>query len=290
LSYSVLSQPSGKSSTSWPAIVSGSLRRSELFAVLYIVGAANGLLGRFVQSANYEGWVGAILSIDINVIVLFACFAGISAILGDDDDAEIRAADLLVAAVFLALAIVPISPISWIAVTGLSLYVLVLARGSASRQRGAVIMLALTVPMLWSRLLFQFFAKLILDIDAFFVASLLGSERTGNMVDFVDGSGRMIVLAPCSSLANMSLAFLCWISISQWAKHRWTVMDLVWSGLACASVIAVNVTRISVMGLGRSYYDAIHNEWGDFVTNTLMLAFMVTFSLLGVRREVFSRG
>ena len=66
-------------------------------------------------------------------------------------------------------------------------------------------------------------------------------------------------------------------------------MDLVWSGLACASVIAVNVTRISLMGIGRNYYDAIHSEWGDLVTNTLMLLLMVTFSLLGVRRELFSR-
>ena len=124
---------------------------------------------------------------------------------------------------------------------------------------------------------------------AFLVASMLGTERTGNMVNFADGSGHMVVLAPCSSLANMSLAFLCWISITQWAKHRWTVTDLGWSSLACASVIAVNVTRISLMGVGRSYYDAIHNEWGDLVTNSVMLALMVAFSLMGVRREVFSR-
>jgi hypothetical protein len=285
---SVLSQPSAKPSTSWAAVVSGSFRRSDLFAVLYILGAANGLLGRLIQSANYEGWVGAILGIDINVIVLFACFVGVSAFLDDDDGDEIRTFDLLVASIFLALVIIPIFPVSWIAVTGLSLYILLFARGSLSRQRGAIVMFALTVPMLWSRLLFQFFAKLILDIDAFLVASMLGSERTGNMVDFADGSGHMVVLAQCSSLANMSLAFLCWISVTQWAKHRWTVMDLLWSGLACASVIAINVTRISVMGLGRNYYDAIHNEWGDFVTNTLMLAFMVTISLLGVRREIFS--
>jgi hypothetical protein len=286
---SALSQPSAKPSTSWGAIVSGSFRRTDLFAVLYILGAANGLLGRLIQSANYDGWVGAILGIDINVIVLFACFVGISALLDDNDDDEIRAFDLLVAAIFLAIVIMPISPVSWIAVTGLSLYILVFSRGSLSRQRGAIVMLALTVPMLWSRLLFQFFAKVILDIDAFLVASMLGSERTGNMVNFADGSGHMVVLAPCSSLANMSLAFLCWISITQWAKHRWTVMDLVWSGFACASVIAVNVTRISLMGVGRSYYDAIHNEWGDLVTNSVMLALMVAFSLIGVRRELFSR-
>jgi hypothetical protein len=66
-------------------------------------------------------------------------------------------------------------------------------------------------------------------------------------------------------------------------------MDILWSLLACASVIAVNVTRISLMGMSRSHYDAIHSQWGDFVTNSVMLVLMVTFSVLGARRELFAR-
>jgi hypothetical protein len=265
-----------------------SIPRDEFFAGLYILGCANGLLGRMIQSVNFDGWMGAVLGVDINAIVLFACFAGVSAMFCEKKD-EIRSADLAVAIVFLGLVILPIFAVSWVAMTGLSLYILVFANGGPERRRGALILLALTVPMLWSRLLFQFFAKLILDIDAFLVASLLGTDRVGNMVHFADNSGYMVVLAPCSSLANMSLAFLCWVSITQWAKHRWTAMDIVWSLLACASVITVNVTRISLMGLSRSHYDAIHNQWGDLVTNSVMLALMVGFSVLGARRELFAR-
>jgi hypothetical protein len=274
------------------AALRGLLSRDELFAGLYILGCANGLLGRIIQSASFDSWMGALTGLDNNVIVLFACFAGISTLLGGQRTPaadEIRTADLAVAAVFLVLVALPIFALSWLAVTGLSLYILLIAPGSADRRRGAIILLALTVPMLWSRLLFQLFAKPILDIDATLVAALLGTGRTGNMVEFVDGSGYMVVLAPCSSLANMSLAFLCWVSITQWAKHRWTPMDLVWSGLACASVIAVNVTRISLMGWSRAHYNAIHSEWGDLVTNTAMLILMVTFSVLGARRELFAR-
>jgi hypothetical protein len=43
------------------------------------------------------------------------------------------------------------------------------------------------------------------------------------------------------------------------------------------------------MGLSRSYYDAIHSPWGDLVTSTVMLGLMVGFSVLGARRELFSR-
>ena len=265
-----------------------SMPRDEFFAGLYILGCANGLLGRFIQSLHFDGWTGAILAVDINVIVLFAAFAGVSALLGEKKD-DIRAADFAVAVIFLGLVSLPIFALSWVAVTGLSLYILLFANDGSERRRGALILLALTVPMLWSRLLFQFFAKIILDVDATLVAWLLGTERVGNMVRFADGSGYMVVLAPCSSLANMSLAFLCWVSVTQWAKHRWSAMDLVWSSLACASVIIVNVTRISLMGASRGHYEAIHNQWGDLVVNSLMLGLMIGFSVLGARRELFSR-
>jgi hypothetical protein len=143
--------------------------------------------------------------------------------------------------------------------------------------------------MLWSQMLFRFFAKLILDIDAFLVASLLGTNRIGNMVGFADGSGHMVVLPACSSLANMSLAFLCWVSITQWAEHRWSAWDILWSFLVCISVIAVNVTRISLMGLSHWHYEVIHSDFGNMIANFIMLCLMIGFSVLGARRELFSR-
>ena len=265
-----------------------SIPRNEFFAGLYVLGLANGLVARGFSTAHYDNWAGVLLSLDVNVIVLFACFAGLSAIFSDDGE-QIRPTDLAVAAVFLVFTVLPIFALSWVAVTGLSLYILLFANGSAARKRGALILLALTVPMLWSRLLFQLFAKIILDIYAWLVASLMGTHRVGNMVSFADASGYMIVLPACSSLTNMSLAFLCWVSITQWAEHRWSAWDILWSLLVCMSVIAVNVTRISLMGLSHRHYDMIHGDLGDMVANFIMLTLMIGFSVLGVRRELFSR-
>jgi hypothetical protein len=265
-----------------------SISRNEFFAGLYILGCTNGLLGRIILSVNFDDWMGAVLGFDINAIVLFACFASISMLLGADKD-EIQSWDLAVGIGFLVLVMLPIFALSWVAVTGLSFYVLLFANGNSDRRRGAIILLALTVPMLWSRLAFQLFAKPILDIDATLVAWLLGTDRIGNMVHFADGSGYMIVLPACSSLANLSLALLCWIAVTQWAKHKWSPADILYPMLVCASVIAVNVTRISLMGGSRSHYEAIHSQWGGIVTNSVMLGLMVGFSVLGARRELFPR-
>jgi hypothetical protein len=269
------------------AALQHSIPRNEFFAGLYILGLANGL-GARVSNTNFDTWTGVGLSLDINVIVLFACFAGVSAILRGDRE-QIRSPDLAVAAVFLMFTALPIFGLSWLAVTGLSTYILLFAKGGSPLQRGSVILLALTVPMLWSKLLFRLFAKQILDIDALLVASLLGTDRIGNVVGFVDGSGHMVVLPGCTSFTNMSLAFLCWISITQWAEHRWSPWDLFWSFLVCASVIAVNVTRMSLMGLSYRHYEIIHTDLGDMVANLIMLCLMLGFSVLGARRELLSR-
>ena len=265
-----------------------SIPRNEFFAGLYILGLANGLMGRLSSTSNFDDWTGVVQSLDLNVIVLFACFAGVSAFFCDNRE-QIRTRDLAVAAVFLMFTALPISGLSWLAVTGLSLYILLFANGNAARRRGAVILLALTVPMLWSQMLFRLFAKLILDIDAFLVASMMGTDRIGNMVGFADGSGHMVILPACSSLTNMSLAFLCWVSITQWAEHRWSAVDVLWSLLVCMSVIAVNITRISLMGLSYWHYEVFHSELGNAVANFIMLCLMIGFSVLGARRELFSR-
>jgi hypothetical protein len=54
-----------------------SITRNEFFAALYVLGCANGLLGRVIQSVQFSDWEGAITGIDINVIILMAAFAGI---------------------------------------------------------------------------------------------------------------------------------------------------------------------------------------------------------------------
>jgi exosortase/archaeosortase family protein len=264
-----------------------SISRDGFFAGLYLLGCANGLLGRILLTLNRDGWTG-LLEVDVSVIVLFACFAGISILLQEDRD-EIRFADLAVGGIFLILVILPIFALSWLAVTGLSLYILVFANENSARRRGALILLALTVPMLWSKLVFQFFAGPILAIDASLAAWLLGTDRIGNVVGFGDGSGYLVIAPACSFLANTSLAFLCWVSVTQWAKHQWSRIDILWSLLACTSVIAVNVARIALTGLSQSHYEAIHGQFGNMVFGAIILALTVGVSVLSARRELFSR-
>jgi exosortase/archaeosortase family protein len=263
------------------------MARDELFAVLFILGCANGLMGRILVTLWTDGWIGLVAG-DISWIVLFACFAGIWLLFVAERE-EIRAADLAVGVLFLVLVALPMSPLSWVAVTGLALYILVFAKGGSARRRGAVILLALTIPMLWAALVMQLFSGPILGVDAFLAASLLGTERTGNVLAFGDGSGLLEVTPACSSFDNLMLGFLCFVTITQWADHRYRAIDLLWALLACLSVIAVNVIRIALTGLSPSNYAALHAPFPEAVAGNIILAMVVGFSLVSARRELFSR-
>jgi exosortase/archaeosortase family protein len=265
------------------------LLRNELFASLFIVGCVNGLVGRAIHSIEHLGLANAILdTFSISVIVFIACLVGISYILDSQRD-EIRSADIAVSALLLPLIILPIGGINWLAVATISLYILFFTAATESRRRGAIILLATTVPMLWSRLLSYLFSNPILNMDASLVGLMLGTHRSGNIVEFADHFGTLVILPGCSSLANMSLAILWWVTISQVVRHQWRRQDISWCLFACMSVVAVNVTRLSFMGLSNAHYDMAHSALGDIVTNVIILSLTILICVLGVRREVFPR-
>jgi hypothetical protein len=269
-----------------------SVPRNEFFAGLLVLACVNGLFSRLALSVSKLGWVEAILrTFDISVIVLLACLVGLKLIFHDKPHHSdlVRSSDIVVGAGCLLLIALPITGLSWLAVTILSFYILLFVSSSSSRRGGAIVLLAVTVPMLWSMLLFQLAANSILAIDASLVGWILGTNRTGHMVGFADNSGTLAILPGCSSLANVSLAMLCWVTINQLARHRWSPVDILWCVFACVSVIAVNVTRVSLMGLSDSHYAAIHSAWGEAVVNVIILGLTIGISLLGVRRELFSR-
>ena len=270
-----------------PAIVrmAGDLHRGEYFAGLFIFGFASGFTSRIVHSIEEIGWADALFrTFGISVIILASGIAGISLIMRDHTNG-IRPSELALGVCFILLAILPIGPLSWIAVTGLSLYIL-FSTDIATSRRGAIILLASTFPLLWSRLLFQFFANYILAADASLVSLLLGTDRTGNLVEFADKSGQLVIFPPCSSLANVSLAFLCWVTLTQTVSHRRSGSDAFWCLLACIAVVAVNVTRMTILGLSEWHYATFHSQWGDAVANMIILVLIVGICSLGVRREL----
>jgi|ERR1700687_5151673 len=263
--------------------------RGEIFAGLYILGCANGLAAKMILSVHRLGWLDAAVgTFDVSVIVVVACFIGISLVLADKTG-DIHLEDLALAMVLLLIVALPIGAMSWLAVTMVSLYISLFTQATETQHRGAVILLATTVSMLWSRLIFDLFANFVLGVDASLVGWMLGTHRSGNMVEFADHSGTLAIFPSCSSLANVSLALLCWVIISTSVRHERRAQDILWCLLPCSSVVAVNVIGISLMGLSSAHYHMLHTPLADIVSNIIILVLIVAISVLGVRRDVLSR-
>jgi hypothetical protein len=231
--------------------------------------------------------VSALLNtFDISAIVWISCCAGVALVLRGQSG-QANAIDLAVGAAFLVLVALPISSLSWVAIAAFCIYIIATTTDASTRQ-GAVILLATTVPMLWSRLLFKFFANPILNADAFLVSRVLRTERSGNVVEFSDHTGELVIFAPCSSLANVSLAILCWVTVAELAGHKRSLHDIFWCIIACASVIAVNVTRMAMMGASESAYNTVHSDLGNAITSLIITALTISICLIWTRRELFA--
>jgi hypothetical protein len=267
------------------------MSRDHFFCCLLILAAANGLEGFVVNSAVTQGWFEALLgSFGVSAVVWIACFAAPRLLYGSRLSEVITISDAVIGLGVLSLTIIPFAKFSWLALTVLSLYMLCIAPAGSLRRRGALIALAVTGPMLWGPALMEVFGTQILRADAILVSTLIGADRVGNIFSGaigVDGlPTHFAIYPPCSSLHGMSIAVLAWITISNTLGSVWSARYLAWGLLAAVSVLAVNVSRLSLIGLFPAYYSTIHGSPGNEIAAWLSLILVVAISLLGVGREV----
>ena len=270
------------------------MSRDQFFCGLFILAAANGLEGWVVGSVVEQGWSDALLgSFGVSAVVWIACFASPALLYGSRLDEVITTPDAVIGLGVLAMTILPFPKLGWLALTALSLYMICVSTARSSRRRGAYIALAVTGPMLWGPALMDIFGPAILQADAILVSTVIGTDRVGNVFLSAIGSGgiptRFAIQPGCSSLHGMSIAVLAWVTIGNTLGVAWSARHLACGLLAAVSVLAVNVSRLSLIGLFPAHYSAIHGSPGSDIAAWLSLALVVAISLVGVGREAFVR-
>jgi hypothetical protein len=258
-----------------------------LFAGILLVGCANGLTARVIDSVAQLGWAGALVStFDTSLVVWVACYFGI-AFVWRDQSKKIRCRDLIVGFFSVVLVSAPVGGLNWVGVTGLALYIVLSIQPPSASRRGAIILLATACSMLWGRLAFAFFAEPILNIDAQLTAWLAGTDHIDNVVRMSHDSGYVVIMSGCSSFANVSLAVLTWIMVSQVLDRLPSIHDFLWCGLTCVLVIAVNICRLSIMAFNMDSYLTLHSGWGAASANIVTLIIVGGMSTLCARRTRF---
>jgi hypothetical protein len=265
------------------------VRRGEFFAGLFILGFSNGILERITAQITNVTIANAILgTFGISVLVWVACCIAVSLLLRQPPKPVTRN-DLILGAAVIAAALFPSAKASWIALTGLGIYGLRCFEVGTPARRAAFVILAVTVPMFWSRVVFAMLSDLILQADAILISLVVGTARVGNTVGFADNSGFLFILPACSSLTDVSLAVLGWALFTQALTRRPTLMDVWWCLATCSTVVVINVTRIALIGLHREHFELLHGAVGAGIAGFLALVAIVGINLIRVRGELFAR-
>lgn len=264
------------------------LPRGQFFAALVAIGFANGSSEKVAKQAADLGWSGAILNtFGISVIVWGALLA-VLVLLVRAAPNPFRRADIVAAVAAAVAFLIPIPDLSWLAIAGLAVHLLWSTRGRAGRA--AAILLALTIPMFWARMVMAALGNLILEVDATFVAWVVGTQRNGNVVPFADGSGSLWIAPGCSSFDNVSLAVLCTATFVHVLDRRWSPSVVLWGLAACLAVIAVNTLRIGLIGLYPPGFELFHGPVGANVAAWITTAAMLGLCHYGIGRNAPARG
>jgi exosortase/archaeosortase family protein len=184
--------------------------------------------------------------------------------IGGEDDRPLRGGlDLPVLGLVALLSFLPISYAAQAGLLICACYLLATAdRRNDVERRTAFVLLALTGPLIWGRLLLRLFETPILALDARLVGTAIGSTVQGNMVRFADGSGRLIIGDPCSSVHNMSLAIVLWTTAAMLFRIRIDRAYILVGVAMAALMFALNIVRLSVLGLFPAHFDYLHGGGG----------------------------
>lgn len=258
-----------------------SFSRPFFFAALIVIGFANGISEKVYGSVADHGFLAAGLrTFDISILLWGGCLAALAMLVRAPAADPFRRGDYGIALLSGLAFLVPIPSASWLGLCLVSFHLLATASGSEMR-RAAAILFALTLPLFWTRLLFAAFNDAILRLDANVIGLVVGTTPEGNVVPFADGSGAMFIGPGCSSLSNLSLALLSAAIFVNLRGGGWSRATLAWSAASAVAVIAINVTRISLIGFYPSQFDLIHGPTGAAVADCLALAAIV---LIGYHR------
>src|SRR5262249_38112643 len=151
-------------------------------------------------------------------------------------------------------------------------------------RRSATIFFAICVPLFWGPAMLVLAAPLLLKIDAFLVATLIGAEYTGNVVRFVGGDRGIQIWPGCSSFHNISHAALAWVALTQILGRDLEIRDVFWCGFAVILAASVNLARLSMMVVFPEYFDTIHGPLGVQIAGGLTIILIAFVCIFGQRR------
>jgi exosortase/archaeosortase family protein len=236
--------------------------RAALFAGVGVLAALNAQADQITILLTYRSITGALLDLGgISAIIWFALYAALK-IGMEREPGQISGRD---GAIAIAVGFLCFLPFYFAAKVGLLLagiYLFMTSRKQSPSRRVAIILLGLTGPLVWGRVILNLFAGPILALDAHIVGSVIGSDVHGNVVRFIGTDTSFFIASPCSSVHNISIAIVLWTTAAALFRIR---LDRAYLGIGIAMVtfmFALNIARLAAIGLYPDAFQFLHAGGG----------------------------
>jgi exosortase/archaeosortase family protein len=258
---------------------------------IFIWAAAILLLNRLfaVVKAEPGGSLEALVSdfLAIGIFQYLAWYATFRLLGASDVRPAARPRDFLITAALCLTVFSPTKSMIWAAAAGIAIYLWLFNAGDIKLRAAGIVLGALSVQQLWGQMLFNLLAFPLLRAEAAVVGTLLEAARPGtvwhdNVIRGPSGHG-ILVAAGCSSFHNLSLAMLCWLTVSMLRHQDWRARDFVIGAAIGITMILLNVARICLMGWDIELYHYWHEGAGGEIFAVGASLTVLLMSLYGSR-------
>jgi hypothetical protein len=235
------------------------LTRRDIFIWISVVLFFNQISGVITEmsSTSFSKLMVDIFS--VGIFQYMAWYAVFRLLVSSDAMPVARGQDFLIAVALCFLVFLPTVRIIWVAATGIAIYWWIFNAGDPKLRAAGAVLAALSVQELWGHAFFNLVAFHLLSAETAVVGTILKVIRAGtvwqaNVITGPTGYG-IVIFDECSAFHNLSLAMLCWITVSKLRYQTWQIRDFVVGVAIGITMILWNVSRLCFMAWDvESYY------------------------------------
>lgn len=240
---------------------------------------------RQMPAASFEAFLNDLCA--VGIFQYLAWYAILRLLGSSDPTAAARSQDVLVIAALCLLLFLPTTRSIWIAALGIAIYLWIFSGGDLKVRAAGTVLGALSVQEFWGHVFFNLVAVPLLHVETAVVGTLLETARPGtmwqdNVITGPNGFG-IIVYTGCSSFHNLSLAMLCWLTVSKLRNQSWSNRDLVVGSAVGATIVLLNVMRLFLMTWDIDLYHYWHDGVGAEIFGIGASITILLISLFGSR-------
>jgi hypothetical protein len=241
-------------------------RRRDVFIWAAAILLSNQFFGMVVEplSSSPQSLIS-----DLGAIGIFqyaAWYAIFRLLVTSDSICIVRWRDLLVVVAFCFFLFLPTSRMIWVGAIGIAIYLWIFNDGDGKLRAAGTVLAALSIQEFWGHIFFNLVAAPMLRAETAVVGTLMEAIRTGtawhdNVVTGPSGYG-IVIYTGCSSFHNISLAMLCWVTVSKLRHPNWRIHDFVIGGVVGVTMIIFNLSRLCLMAWDDDYFYYWHDGFG----------------------------